>query len=186
MADGPVPINTVSVDDLIRLRGIGHVYAERIVAYRDEHGPYRSATDLAEVQGISLGLAEILSPDIDWRTSEEIAEGRVSRRDFLRGGPFARAVKWTIGWAASSAAWDLLKDGVAEVYEEVHGLGQDLRAMDDDLRGSEPQPEPAPPAPATEISKPTGTPEPGDMRRIPTPACAMPNCAKPKDEPATR
>ena len=68
-ANAPVPINLVTADDLIALRGIGRVYAERIVAYRDEHGPYRGPEDLAQVKGISPELAHQLAPDIDWHIS---------------------------------------------------------------------------------------------------------------------
>jgi len=52
--DGPAPIdiNTASEADLIRLHGIGPVLAERIVAYRNEHGPFSSIDDLKAVQGI--------------------------------------------------------------------------------------------------------------------------------------
>jgi competence protein ComEA len=50
--------NTASVEDLIRLPGIGEVLAGRIVSYRDEHGPFTSVDDLLAVSGIGPKLLE--------------------------------------------------------------------------------------------------------------------------------
>ncbi|MFC2077406.1 ComEA family DNA-binding protein [Candidatus Bipolaricaulota bacterium] len=49
---GPVNVNTATVDDLVRLSGIGDVLAARIIAYRKEHGPFTSLDDLDRVSGI--------------------------------------------------------------------------------------------------------------------------------------
>ena len=49
---GPVNINTATADELNALPGIGPKFAERIVAYRTEHGPFSSVNDLARVRGI--------------------------------------------------------------------------------------------------------------------------------------
>lgn len=47
---GPVNINTADVQTLDReLDGIGKKLAERIVAFRDEHGPFRRAVDIKRV-----------------------------------------------------------------------------------------------------------------------------------------
>ena len=48
----PVDVNTADVDDLVRLNGIGPVLAARIIAYREDHGPFATLDDLARVQGI--------------------------------------------------------------------------------------------------------------------------------------
>ena len=50
--DGPVDINTAGLDELQRLTGVGPALAQRIIDYREEHGPFRTAEDLLEVQGI--------------------------------------------------------------------------------------------------------------------------------------
>lgn len=47
-----VNINTASADELTKLKGIGPSLAERIVAYRTEHGPFTSADELTRVKGI--------------------------------------------------------------------------------------------------------------------------------------
>ena len=47
-----VNINTATVEELINLPGVGEVLAERIVAYRQEHGAFCAAEELMEVNGI--------------------------------------------------------------------------------------------------------------------------------------
>ena len=48
----PININTASASELETLDGIGPVLAERIVAYREEHGPFAAVEDLMQVKGI--------------------------------------------------------------------------------------------------------------------------------------
>lgn len=47
-----VPLNQATAEELQDLPGIGPALAERIVAYRKEHGPFKSIEQLAEVKGI--------------------------------------------------------------------------------------------------------------------------------------
>ncbi len=47
-----VNIQLAGIDELIRLPGIGPVTAGRIVAYRDENGPFEKPEDLLNVSGI--------------------------------------------------------------------------------------------------------------------------------------
>jgi len=49
---GPVDVNSGSVDDLVRLPGIGETLAARIIAYREAYGPFASLDDLQRVSGI--------------------------------------------------------------------------------------------------------------------------------------
>lgn len=49
---GPVDINTADLEELQRLNGVGPVLAQRIIDYREEHGPFRSVDELLEVSGI--------------------------------------------------------------------------------------------------------------------------------------
>ena len=48
----PVDINTAGLDELQKLTGIGPALAQRIIDYREEHGPFQSVEDLLEVKGI--------------------------------------------------------------------------------------------------------------------------------------
>ena len=47
-----ININTASASELSELPGIGYVLATRIVNYREEHGPYKTISDITSVEGI--------------------------------------------------------------------------------------------------------------------------------------
>jgi competence protein ComEA len=57
-----VNLNTASQAELLRLPGIGEKYAERIVRYRREHGPFAAVEDLDGVKGIGKKTIERLRP----------------------------------------------------------------------------------------------------------------------------
>lgn len=48
----PININTADAGLLMELPGIGETYARRIVAYREENGPFEEIADIMEVSGI--------------------------------------------------------------------------------------------------------------------------------------
>lgn len=49
---GKVDLNKASVEDLLQLKGIGKTYAERIVEYRNENGPFNKIEEVMMVKGI--------------------------------------------------------------------------------------------------------------------------------------
>lgn len=54
-----VNINTADADALASaLKGVGKSKAEAIIAYRKEHGPFKSPEQLSEVKGIGDKLVE--------------------------------------------------------------------------------------------------------------------------------
>jgi competence protein ComEA len=59
-----VHLNSASAEDLDALDGIGPALAERIVAYREAHGGFRSVDELDEVSGIGPVRLEALRPRI--------------------------------------------------------------------------------------------------------------------------
>ena len=67
-----VNINTAAAEELTALPGVGEALAERIIAYREEHGRFREAEELLEVKGIGESkFAEMK----DWIILEEEAKG---------------------------------------------------------------------------------------------------------------
>ncbi len=57
--EGSVNINTASVEELMKLPGIGKSKAEAIVAYRESH-PFTAVSELIEVRGIGPKMLEKL------------------------------------------------------------------------------------------------------------------------------
>ena len=58
-AAGPVNINTADEATLAAsLKGVGEARAKAIVAYRKEHGPFKSVEELSEVKGIGDAVIE--------------------------------------------------------------------------------------------------------------------------------
>ena len=59
-----VNINTASRDELMTLTGIGEAKAESIIRYREEHGAFKSAGELMEIEGIKEGVFNKIKDDI--------------------------------------------------------------------------------------------------------------------------
>ena len=59
-AGGKINLNTATLDQLESLPGIGEVLGQRILDYREQHGPFHSVEDLLNVSGIGPShLAEV-------------------------------------------------------------------------------------------------------------------------------
>lgn len=55
----PVDINSADAALLAQsIKGVGEKRAEAIIAYRKEHGPFKSVDDLAKVPGIGAKVVE--------------------------------------------------------------------------------------------------------------------------------
>jgi competence ComEA-like helix-hairpin-helix protein len=53
-----IDINTADVKTLMTLPGVTRTVAQRIVAYRETHGPFRRPADLRKVEGVGEGTWE--------------------------------------------------------------------------------------------------------------------------------
>lgn len=60
---GKVNINTADAAELETLSGVGEVLAQRIIDYREEHGPFKSVDDLVDVSGIGDATLEEIRGD---------------------------------------------------------------------------------------------------------------------------
>ncbi|MBX6749092.1 MAG: ComEA family DNA-binding protein [Micromonosporaceae bacterium] len=63
-AGGRVNLNTATAAELEALPGVGPVLAQRIIAYREEHGGFRSVDELREVSGIGDATFAELEPRV--------------------------------------------------------------------------------------------------------------------------
>jgi competence protein ComEA len=58
MAEDKVNINEASKADLMKLAGVGPGGAQKIIDYRDAHGPFKKAQDLEKVDGVGKAVIE--------------------------------------------------------------------------------------------------------------------------------
>ena len=58
----PLDLNTATVEQLQKLRGIGPVTAKAIVRFREKSGPFRRVEDLLAVRGITKKKLEKIRP----------------------------------------------------------------------------------------------------------------------------
>jgi competence protein ComEA len=56
---GKVNINSATVEEIAKLEKIGPKYAERIVQYRKDHGPFEKPEDITKVKGIGPKTFEL-------------------------------------------------------------------------------------------------------------------------------
>ena len=66
---GLINVNTATLTELQTLPGIGPSYAKRILQYRENHGPFQTVEELAEVDGIGSATVAELSPLVTVRVN---------------------------------------------------------------------------------------------------------------------
>jgi competence protein ComEA len=84
----PVNINTADAATLAKsLNGVGPAKAKAIVSYREKNGPFKSADQLAMVEGFSQKLIDKIRPDV--RVGADKSAGKSGGSS----GPAAKPVK---------------------------------------------------------------------------------------------
>ncbi len=53
-----ININRATAEEIAQLKGIGPSYAERIIAYRETNGPFKSPEEITKVKGIGTKTFE--------------------------------------------------------------------------------------------------------------------------------
>ena len=54
-----ININTADKDGLMSIKGVGDKRAQAIIAYREEHGPFKSIEQLTEIKGIGQYFVDV-------------------------------------------------------------------------------------------------------------------------------
>ncbi len=67
----PLDLNTATAPELAELPGIGEELARRIVAYREENGPFAAVEELLEISGIGQGKLDGLTDRVIAGTAEK-------------------------------------------------------------------------------------------------------------------
>lgn len=70
-----VNINTAGARKLQTLPGIGPVYSQRIIAYRQKHGPFKTARELLKIKGIGDATLQNITPYISLKTNASETDG---------------------------------------------------------------------------------------------------------------
>ncbi|WML85053.1 ComEA family DNA-binding protein [Thiothrix subterranea] len=105
-----VNINTADVAALDSLDGIGEKKAEAIVAYRTEHGEFKTLEDLKEVSGIGDKLFDKIKDQIALTDADTATTDKTAKSDETEA-----AVEKTDAKADKAAT----KDEPAEAVEKV-------------------------------------------------------------------
>lgn len=61
-AAGKININTASVEQLVEIKGVGEVLAQRIIEYRQTYGVFKSLDELEQVKGVGRKTLDKLIP----------------------------------------------------------------------------------------------------------------------------
>ena len=69
----PVCVNIGNIEDLQRIKGVGPSLANKIVAYRNQHGEFKKIDDLILVKGIGhKKLEKIRNQIVLWKQKQDV------------------------------------------------------------------------------------------------------------------
>lgn len=85
----PININTATAEELTELPRIGKVTAARIVAWREENGPFAEIEELLNVQGIGERTFERVRPHVTVGKPEKPRRGQTTPPRLAAAAPLA-------------------------------------------------------------------------------------------------
>ena len=59
-----IDLNKATIEDLLQLKGVGKTYAERIVNYREQNGPFKKIDEIQLVKGIGEKTFEAIKDQL--------------------------------------------------------------------------------------------------------------------------
>jgi competence protein ComEA len=86
-----VNVNTASTDELARLPRVGPSLAGKIVAHREQNGPFKRTEDLMEVKGIGEKMFTLLKPYLSVSGPTTLTEKLSSKGTAAKAAPKAKA-----------------------------------------------------------------------------------------------
>ncbi len=117
---GPVNVNTATVEALDTVPGIGPALASRIVAHREQYGPFRSVADVQQVRGIGPRSIERMAPSLTVTGGVAAAPAAAVPSAPTRPEAQARRVQATVPVPLN------LNTATAEQLESLPGIGPAL------------------------------------------------------------
>lgn len=85
--ESPIDINTASAEELTQLPRVGPATAKKIVAWREENGPFTSTKELLNVDGIGERTYELIEPHVTVGGSGDSAGSAASAASAAAGAP---------------------------------------------------------------------------------------------------
>ena len=83
---GTVNVNTASLDELVRLPGVGPAKAAAVAAFREKHGPFKRIDDLDRVKGFGRKLLGRVRPFVSLTGPTTYVGKPGSRKDVSNQG----------------------------------------------------------------------------------------------------